>query len=295
MHLLGLSGLGGNAQQVQQMQHAQQMQMGAHNPKSARVCQHWQAGKCDYGNACSFRHDGAGALSGRPPPSGRAGLQASPYVQMPPRALPALHQAAPTACGSAELIQANQALATLGIDLSSLLQAAASPLQVPQMQAAHDPQTAMEEMQLLENLGLAQIAQGPAAPAAGLSMGGKSSRPCNHWSQFKCEYGDACRFSHDGPGGASPKGPFPGGSFSQQMAMPRADMEPVPSQGAGTKRDRVCAHWTNYKCNYGDTCSFKHEGLGGVLGGGVAGEGGAFAAAPLQEGEFGQSVRFSPY
>lgn len=33
---------------------------------------------------------------------------------------------------------------------------------------------------------------------------------CQHWQQFKCNYGDACSFSHDCPGGPSALGTYPG-------------------------------------------------------------------------------------
>eukprot|EP00405_Crypthecodinium_cohnii_P051933 CAMPEP_0206592784 /NCGR_PEP_ID=MMETSP0325_2-20121206/41197_1 /ASSEMBLY_ACC=CAM_ASM_000347 /TAXON_ID=2866 /ORGANISM="Crypthecodinium cohnii, Strain Seligo" /LENGTH=364 /DNA_ID=CAMNT_0054102545 /DNA_START=8 /DNA_END=1099 /DNA_ORIENTATION=- len=67
---------------------------------------------------------------------------------------------------------------------------------------------------------------------------------CNHWAQFKCNYGDNCNFSHDGPGGPGPGAP-PGPAMRQ-------------------KKSDICQHWMQGRCNYGSSCSFSHAGPGGM-------------------------------
>mmetsp|Transcript_94749 Transcript_94749/g.178299 ORF Transcript_94749/g.178299 Transcript_94749/m.178299 type:complete len:296 (-) Transcript_94749:39-926(-) len=80
--------------------------------------------------------------------------------------------------------------------------------------------------------------------------GPPSSNPCLHWAQFRCNYGDSCTFSHEGPGGPGPGARAP-------VPVPLPSIEP-PRPGRPQ-----CKHWANYKCSHGDTCSFSHEGPGG--------------------------------
>jgi len=212
-------------------------------------------------------------------------------------------------------------------------------------------------------------------------------KPCAHWEQFKCNYGDSCKFSHDGPGGPSPRGVYPGlvhaqkglgfadpvaaqmntsrrssndgpgglaagesgfdsqgtwhagggdigaaqgivlnshmqqvlginqGTHPRQKAVTNGGsfIAGFPSDGGGGGgggerfKTKVCAHWQQYRCNYGDSCGFKHEGLGGCVekaGYGPAATAAAAAAAAAAaelelavEGELGgaEGARWSPY
>lgn len=64
---------------------------------------------------------------------------------------------------------------------------------------------------------------------------------CRHFLQGKCEYGDACRFSHAaGVFGVSPL-----------MAEPR--LPRVPDTNGP-----LCRHFLQGKCEYGDKCNFSH-------------------------------------
>lgn len=136
-----------------------------------------------------------------------------------------------------QIATANAALASLGIDLSALLQAA----QV--------------------------VVPGASSSAA------KSDRPCAHWAEFRCEYGDLCKFSHDGPGGASERGLHP--SVANQLHQPEDVVaqaqallaaqqqwqQPLQPTAAGAVAS-ICAHWAAFKCEYGTGCRFAHEGPG---------------------------------
>lgn len=79
------------------------------------------------------------------------------------------------------------------------------------------------------------------------------TRPCIHWASFKCNYGSACDFSHSGPGGPDPSGR---GMLATLKAV-------GPSVGLAKYKTKFCTHWQLLKCNYGDSCSFSHDCVGG--------------------------------
>eukprot|EP00439_Symbiodinium_sp_Y106_P035079 s3846_g4.t1 len=69
---------------------------------------------------------------------------------------------------------------------------------------------------------------------------------CRHFLEGKCNYGDACRFSHAG---------FP-------LTPPVLQLEPfMPGLNGTPANDRsVCRHFLEGKCTYGNACRFSHQG-----------------------------------
>jgi len=225
-------------------------------PRNTRICNHWQSGKCNYGAACQFSHEGPGGVSDR-----------GVYPGVAAKVADAANQAAVPPAMS----QANSALASLGIDFNSLLQASGvSTMQVPEILQAAAQQMAAQRAQMggattEEQQLLAELSAGVTSPQASVAM--KPTRPCQHWEQFKCNYGDSCKFSHDGPGGPSPRGLYPGlihaqrsqGSFEGGVQVDRSSRPP-------------CSHWAMHKCNYGANCKFSHDGPGGPAGSSPGGD-----------------------
>lgn len=58
----------------------------------------------------------------------------------------------------------------------------------------------------------------PQQSSASSSRSGLKTKLCSHWQQFKCNYGDACRFSHAGAGGPHGRGVFPAVARAQAQA-----------------------------------------------------------------------------
>lgn len=69
---------------------------------------------------------------------------------------------------------------------------------------------------------------------------------CRHFLEGKCNYGDACRFSHAG---------FP---LSPPVLEPEPFM-PALDETPPTERS-VCRHFLEGKCTYGNACRFSHQG-----------------------------------
>lgn len=149
------------------------------------------------------------------------------------------------------------------------------------------------EKELLEAQSLAEMlslmggqaggASAKQSPAPG-SFQGHKTKMCQHWQQNKCNYGDACNFSHDCAGGASDRGVFPGVAQAQAQSASSAllgadvfnadlfaalglsqdgsmSIEQQPRQKY--PKTHPCKHWSMYKCNHGEDCGFIHEGDGG--------------------------------
>lgn len=90
----------------------------------------------------------------------------------------------------------------------------------------------------------AQVAEAQRKGKGGGKGGGKGTKAaiCKHFQLGKCTYGDACSFSHDGPG------PSP-----QPMTRVKVD-------GNGpVKKKSICRHFEQGKCTYGEGCSFAHS------------------------------------
>lgn len=268
-------------------------------PRNLRLCPHWQQNKCNFGDACSFSHECEGGPSAKGVYPG--------VVQRQQQDNPA------TIPGVPELAQANSALAALGIDLASLLQvAAAAPRAValqqqravphrvqprrPESQPARPEIASADDQDFLAALGLGEVElEQEEAVEAIDATSANSQRACSHWAQFKCNFGDQCKFSHDGPGGPSERGIYPGllhqparpttapsrtvsnpyaeedeermdnkdGGFDEAPASDYFHEEAEEGGALEAKPSRLCSHWEQFKCNFGDQCKFSHDGPGG--------------------------------
>merc|ERR1712136_507459 len=65
---------------------------------------------------------------------------------------------------------------------------------------------------------------------------------CRHWVEGKCQFGDACRFSHEGPGNVQ----------DPLFAL-------VPESPVEQRSKPVCRHFLNGRCSFGDQCGFSHD------------------------------------
>jgi len=62
---------------------------------------------------------------------------------------------------------------------------------------------------------------------------------CFLWANFRCPYGDDCKFAHEGNGGCLP---------------PKTDTDPTAS-----KKKKKCFNFRKGKCKAGDACLFSHD------------------------------------
>eukprot|EP00929_Paragymnodinium_shiwhaense_P038934 TRINITY_DN20497_c0_g1_i1.p1 TRINITY_DN20497_c0_g1~~TRINITY_DN20497_c0_g1_i1.p1 ORF type:complete len:643 (-),score=109.31 TRINITY_DN20497_c0_g1_i1:93-2021(-) len=189
------------------------------------LCSHWAQYRCNYGDACTFSHDGPG---GSAAPEAAAGALVQSKVKA-----------------------AAQRKAALDVGLSErelweLTEAAA---------------TSTEAAAVLDSLGLsAGHLAGDAAPVdAPVAQDGRPL--CRHWQQYKCQHGDACRFSHDGPGGSA--GDLNLAQVDLEGIVEREARREVIAAGdaalyAGPDPSKVCRHYLAGKCSYGASCSFSH-------------------------------------
>ena len=83
----------------------------------------------------------------------------------------------------------------------------------------------------------------------GNDYGGGGDR-CYDWTQYRCRWGDTCKYSHDGEGGV---------------------IDPQEAR----KMNGICYQWQSGECFRGDSCKFAHEGEAGG-GGGGGGDGGGY-------------------
>eukprot|EP00934_Nitzschia_sp_Nitz4_P006131 Nitzschia sp. Nitz4//scaffold201_size42423//11016//12170//NITZ4_007370-RA/size42423-processed-gene-0.18-mRNA-1//-1//CDS//3329541320//6121//frame0 len=99
---------------------------------------------------------------------------------------------------------------------------------------------------------------------------------CYLWTQNRCHYGDACKFSHTGPGSclqlgegkkkvgkcfAFKKGKCTKGDdcpFSHDFEVSSSESKKNPSGKAPSEKD--CINWkTKGKCRKGDSCLYRHD------------------------------------
>lgn len=91
-----------------------------------------------------------------------------------------------------------------------------------------------------------------------------------HWQNFKCNFGDACSFSHDCPGGPSERGIYPGLKLNPLMSQLVGDRGPHEQHGEGdfyqtpaaapqyNPAAPICKHFLAGRCNF-ESCRFSHE------------------------------------
>lgn len=105
--------------------------------------------------------------------------------------------------------------------------------------------SSMQVAQLEHNIRPSSFVRSPIeAGQSGIGMREPPLREavCRHFLQGKCEYGDACRFSHASDG--FQESPLTAGTKSYNT---------VPETNGS-----LCRHFLQGRCEYGDTCSFSH-------------------------------------
>lgn len=187
-----------------------------------------------------------------------------------------------------QLETAGRALASLGIDLNFLLESTGTSVpRLPPQTPKHVPRQVAR--QVPPQVPTIPILPAPPQPPSAVGTNPKSERMCNHWLLNRCEYGDACKFSHDGPGGpaagfeeaiskeeAELEAQIEQAQIEQAAAEERileqeanlvdaelAEIELIESTTAASRPSRFCTHWARFSCEYGDACNFSHEGPGG--------------------------------
>eukprot|EP00931_Biecheleriopsis_adriatica_P047361 TRINITY_DN272_c0_g1_i1.p1 TRINITY_DN272_c0_g1~~TRINITY_DN272_c0_g1_i1.p1 ORF type:complete len:363 (+),score=72.06 TRINITY_DN272_c0_g1_i1:96-1184(+) len=160
----------------------------------------------------------------------------------------------------------------------------------------------VEIQRLMRQLGMEEDpsqGQAQAQGNAGMSArgGNPNGPPCKHWAEGKCNHPN-CQFSHEGPGSASPLGPYllkgkgggkgkAGGDagalmqlqmehqqqlmqlqqIQQMQRMQMGGQAPLMQGGkggnpyGGNPEGPPCKHWAEGKCNM-PFCKFSHEGPG---------------------------------
>ncbi|CAK9011359.1 unnamed protein product [Durusdinium trenchii] len=187
------------------------------------VCRHFLQGKCTFGEACSFKHEGS--APGAMPVQG---------VQMDDER-PVCRHFLEGKCTYAEACRFSHD---------------APGFQPPGSDLGHKPVDGQRPVcrHFLEGkctYGAACSFSHEGIPMTA-SFAGPSpavnadERPvCRHFLEGKCTFGDLCRFSHD-----APRGPI----FNSQGAEKTAVAD-----------DRsVCRHFLEGKCTFGDACRFSH-------------------------------------
>merc|ERR1719253_1796473 len=84
-----------------------------------------------------------------------------------------------------------------------------------------------------------------ASQSSSLLAPSSGKLPCKHWAKYSCNFGAACNFAHEGPGGHEQRSIF--------------GIAPVLDITAGVAADGapICKHFLAGKCNY-ENCKFSH-------------------------------------
>lgn len=104
---------------------------------------------------------------------------------------------------------------------------------------------------------------------------------CYLWSQFRCPYGDTCKFTHSGPGGCKEQQTTAEGETSRRKKKGKCfafkkgkctkgddcpfshDFEPERKneiKGETPKSEKDCINWkTKGKCRKGPKCPYRHD------------------------------------
>jgi len=78
-------------------------------------------------------------------------------------------------------------------------------------------------------------------PTFGPGSDNYRTRPCRHFAQGSCSYGDRCTYSHD---------PNMHANFAQNFN----------SRGGNNFQPRPCRHFAQGSCTFGDRCKYLHDG-----------------------------------
>eukprot|EP00928_Gymnodinium_smaydae_P027666 TRINITY_DN2131_c0_g1_i2.p1 TRINITY_DN2131_c0_g1~~TRINITY_DN2131_c0_g1_i2.p1 ORF type:complete len:427 (-),score=130.26 TRINITY_DN2131_c0_g1_i2:250-1395(-) len=164
---------------------------------------------------------------------------------------------------------------------------------------------------------------GPRVSAPAAAAAASRKKVCRHFLQGKCEYGNACNFSHDvsevdaaegfSAGNAEANGFGENGMSASAAELDLLELEPpakrtrlpplrlsgprvsapVAATAAAPYRTKVCRHFLQGKCEYGSACNFSHDVSAAEANGAGAGDAGMSASAAeldLLELELGEDI-----
>mmetsp|Transcript_45640 Transcript_45640/g.74115 ORF Transcript_45640/g.74115 Transcript_45640/m.74115 type:complete len:449 (-) Transcript_45640:23-1369(-) len=254
-------------------------------PGPSKSCRHFAAGRCTFGAACTFRHDGA--PPGQMPFLGEMDTPAG------------FARAVPSGGKTTPCRHFLMGKCTYGDACTfSHGPAPGAPMITPGGSSA----TCRHFLEGKCSYGdQCKFGHGFPAPAAYFAPSSvfhfaapapiQESRPvCRHFQQGKCSYGNACTFSHGmpqpafqapqmmrsaAPGDAPMCRHFLEGKcnfsdtcrFSHGFVAPQqAFFAPAPQQVSAGGSSAVCRHFLEGKCNYGAECKYSHAAFGPAKG-----------------------------
>lgn len=92
-----------------------------------------------------------------------------------------------------------------------------------------------------------------AGRQGGYSSGNDKSKVCHHYLRGTCAFGDRCKFAH-----VSQQSTGPTYARYGQQHVSQQSTGPIYAQYGRQQQPRVCEHYLNGTCRYGDRCKFEH-------------------------------------